>query len=72
MKRYLSFKDSGALKATCSGAIVNTLQDYVDNSEDPFEEFDREMTITGLYKHVSMDKKRRTVHVSYGDHLEEI
>lgn len=72
MKRYLSFKESGSLKATCSGAIINTLQDYVDNSEDPFEEFDKEMIITGLYKHVSMDKKRRTVHVSYGDHLEEV
>ena len=72
MKRYLSFKDCGTLKATCSGAIINTLQDYVDNSDDPFEEFDKEMTITGLYKHVSMDKKRRTVHVSYGDHLEDV
>lgn len=71
-KRYISFKESGDIKPTCAGANIDVLSNYVETSEEPFDDFNKDMLVDGLYKHVSIDRKRRTVHVSYGNQLEEV
>lgn len=72
LKRYLSFKDNGKLKVTCAGAMISTLQRYFENSENPFDEFEKDMIIEGIYKHVYIDRKNRTVDVYFSNCLEEI
>ena len=72
MKRYLSLKQNGTIKVTCSGAMVSTLQKYFEKSKKPFDEFEKDMIIDGIYKHVYIDRKKRTVDVYYTNYLEEI
>jgi len=52
--------------------MISTLQRYFENSENPFDEFEKDMIIEGIYKHVYIDRKNRTVDVYFSNCLEEI
>lgn len=72
LKRYLSRKKDGTIKVTCAGAMISTLQRYFENSENPFDEFEKDMSIEGIYKHIYIDRKNRIVDVNFMNYLEEV
>lgn len=72
LKRYLSLKENKKIKVTCAGAMISTLQKYFENSANPFDEFEKDMSIEGIYKHIYIDREKKTVDVYFMNYLEEV
>lgn len=70
VKWYLTLKGD-KLDVKAAGADNNVLINWLKKENNPFESFDKEMVVEGLFKNVFFDYEKKTVRVSYNSFMGE-
>ena len=68
IKWYL-FIDNGQLEVKAAGANKDKLLKWLNEQDNPFEEFNKEMYVPQLFKNMSIDRNKGTVYLSYNNYM---
>lgn len=68
VKWYL-FDENGKISVKAAGAIIPVLLAHLAKTENPFEEFSKEMYVEGLFKNICINRITHTVSVGYNNYM---
>lgn len=68
VKWYL-FNSNKGLEVKAAGADNKVLIEWLNEQENPFEEFTKEMCVPGLFKNISINRANKTVHIGYNNYM---
>lgn len=68
IKWYL-FVDNDKLEVKAAGANKDKLLKWLNEQDNPFEEFNKEMYVPQLFKNMSIDRNKGTVYLSYNNYM---
>ena len=68
IKWYL-FIDNDKLEVKAAGANKDKLLKWLNEQDNPFEEFNKEMYVPQLFKNMSINREKGTVYLSYNNYM---
>lgn len=68
VKWYL-FNGGKGLEVKCAGGNKNALLNWLNQQKNPFEEFNKEMCVPGLFKNISINRIKKTVYIGYNNYM---
>ena len=67
VKWYLFEKEELEVKA--AGADCEKLLNWLKEQNNPFEEFNKQMYVPGLFKNVGINREKKTVFIGYNNYM---